>query len=103
MKPVRILHLFSSFDLGGKEARAVRLMNHFGGKATHTVLSAVPDALGARDAIDRMIEVAFPGDAAPALPCLECGSCSRSQASRSGSRSSTHQRSPGRLFRPCRS
>jgi hypothetical protein len=24
MKPVRILHLFSSFDLGGKEARAVQ-------------------------------------------------------------------------------
>jgi hypothetical protein len=67
MKPVRILHLFSSFDLGGKEARAVRLMNHFGGKATHTVLSAVPDALGAREAIDRNIEIEFPGDAAPAL------------------------------------
>jgi glycosyltransferase involved in cell wall biosynthesis len=67
MKPVRILHLFSSFDLGGKEARAVRLMNHFGGKAVHTVLSAVPDALGAREAIDRKIEVEFPGDAAPAL------------------------------------
>lgn len=67
MKPVRILHLFSSFDLGGKEARAVRLMNHFGGKATHTVLSAVPDALGAREAINRKIEVEFPGDAAPAL------------------------------------
>ncbi|HMS19301.1 MAG TPA: glycosyltransferase family 1 protein, partial [Sphingorhabdus sp.] len=41
MSKVRILHLFSSFDLGGKEARAVRLMNHFGGKAKHTVLSAV--------------------------------------------------------------
>ena len=47
--------------------RAVRLMNHFGGKAKHSVLSAVPDALGARDAIDRKIEVEFPGDAAPAL------------------------------------
>jgi glycosyltransferase involved in cell wall biosynthesis len=67
MSKVRILHLFSSFDLGGKEARAVRLINHFGGKAKHTVLSAVPDALGARDAIDRKIEVEFPGDAAPAL------------------------------------
>lgn len=67
MKPVRILHLFSSFDLGGKEARAVRLINHFGGKARHSILSAVPDALGARDAIDRKIDVEFPGDAAPAL------------------------------------
>lgn len=67
MAKVRILHLFSSFDLGGKEARAVRLMNHFGGKAKHCILSAVPDAIGARDAIDRRIEVEFPGDTAPAL------------------------------------
>lgn len=67
MSKVRILHLFSSFDLGGKEARAVRLMNHFGDKAKHSVLTAVPDALGAREAIDRRIEVEFPGDHAPAL------------------------------------
>jgi L-malate glycosyltransferase len=67
MSKVRILHLFSSFDLGGKEARAVRLINHFGGKAKHSILTAVPDALGAREAIDRRVEVEFPGDAAPAL------------------------------------
>ncbi len=67
MKPVRILHLHSAFDLGGKEARACKLMNHFGGGASHVVLSAVPDALGARDAIDTAVDVAFPGDAAPAL------------------------------------
>ena len=67
MKPVRILHLHSAFDLGGKEARACKLMNHFGGEASHVVLSAVPDALGARDAIDVAVDVSFPGDAAPAL------------------------------------
>ena len=65
--PVRILHLHSTFSLGGKEARAVRLMNAFGGAAEHVVLSAVPDALGARDAIDPGIAAAFPGDAAPSL------------------------------------
>lgn len=65
--PVRILHLHSTFSLGGKEARAVRLMNAFGDAAEHVVLSAVPDALGARDAIDPGIAVAFPGDAAPSL------------------------------------
>lgn len=65
--PVRILHMHSSFSLGGKEARAVRLMNLMGDRAQHTVLSAVPDALGARDAIDPSIDVAFPGEAAPAL------------------------------------
>lgn len=49
--PVTILHLHSSFDLGGKEARAVRLMNAFGDAARHTIVSAAPDALNARDAI----------------------------------------------------
>lgn len=58
-----ILHLHSSFDLGGKEARAVRLMNAFGKRARHTILSGVPGALGARAAIDPGIRVEFPGDA----------------------------------------
>jgi L-malate glycosyltransferase len=64
---IRILHMHSAFDLGGKEARAVKLMNRFGDEATHVILSAVPDALGARDAIDAAIKVEFPGDVAPAL------------------------------------
>ncbi len=64
---IRILHMHSAFDLGGKEARAVKLMNHFGDAASHTILSAVPDALGAREAIDPAIKVEFPGDAAPPL------------------------------------
>ena len=67
MKPLRILHCHSTFTLGGKEARAVRLMNAFGDAATHTILSAMPDSLSARDAIDPHIHVDFPGDAAPSL------------------------------------
>jgi L-malate glycosyltransferase len=67
MTPVRILHLQSSFNLGGKEARTVQLINHFGPEARHTVLSAVPDALGAKNEIDRAIDVEFPRDAAPPL------------------------------------
>lgn len=63
--PVRILHLHSSFSLGGKEARSVRLMNLMGDRAQHTILSAVPEALGARDAIDPEIDVSFPTDAPP--------------------------------------
>jgi L-malate glycosyltransferase len=59
----RILHCHSTFNLGGKEARAVRLMNAFGDAAEHVILSAVPDALGARDAIDPAIVVEFPIDA----------------------------------------
>lgn len=62
-KPARILHLHSTFDLGGKEARAVRLMNYFGGAAHHTILTAVPDALGARTAINPGIRADFPTDA----------------------------------------
>src|SRR4051812_8156280 len=63
--PVRILHAHSTFALGGKEARAVRLMNAFGPAASHAVISAVPGALGAREAIARGIEAEFPADAPP--------------------------------------
>src|SRR5690242_1825617 len=48
---VHILHVHSTFALGGKEARAVRLMNAFGDTARHTIVSTMPDQLGARDAI----------------------------------------------------
>ncbi len=65
MPPVRILHLHSTFALGGKEARAVRLINAFGAAATHVIISAEPDALGARDAIAPGIVVHFPSDAPP--------------------------------------
>ena len=61
--PVRVLHCHSTFSLGGKETRAVRLMNAFGETAEHVILSAMPDALGARAAIDRQVKVDFPADA----------------------------------------
>jgi glycosyltransferase involved in cell wall biosynthesis len=67
MAAVRILHLHSSFNLGGQESRTVRLMNHFGDQAEHTVLSAVDDAFGAAEGIDRRVKVTFPKDAAPSL------------------------------------
>ncbi len=67
MSRAKILHLHSTFDMGGKEARTVKLMNHFGDAAEHTVLVGDGEALGARDAIDPNIDVAFPGDAAPSL------------------------------------
>lgn len=62
MVPLRILHVHSTFSLGGKEARAVRLMNAWGDAARHVVLSAVPDALAARGAIAPGIAVTFPDD-----------------------------------------
>lgn len=54
--PIHILHLHSTFNLGGKESRAVRLMNAFGDKARHTIVSAMPDQLAARDAIAKGIK-----------------------------------------------
>src|SRR4051812_4537622 len=62
--PVRILHAHSTFDLGGKEARAVRLMNAFGAAARHSILTST-GAIGARAALDRSLEVDFPEDAPP--------------------------------------
>jgi len=65
-RPISILHLHSTFDLGGKEARAVRLMNAFGDRARHTIVSSMPDALGARARIDRGIKYEI-AQAAPPL------------------------------------
>ncbi len=64
--PVNVLHCHSTFSLGGKEARAVALMNAFGGTARHTILSSVPDALDARKAIAAGIDARFP-QGAPSL------------------------------------
>lgn len=55
-RPVNILHLHSTFSLGGKEARAVRLMNAFGDRARHTIVSSMEGQYGARDAIERGID-----------------------------------------------
>jgi L-malate glycosyltransferase len=67
MAAARILHLHSVFNLGGQQARAVKLMNHFGDMAQHTILSSVAEELEARDAIDEGIKVEFPGNSAPSL------------------------------------
>ncbi|MFX7914533.1 hypothetical protein ABTK35_19880, partial [Acinetobacter baumannii] len=55
--------LHSTFDAGGKERRAVALMNAFargGAKLRHTVVSGVPQATGARAEIDKAVPVTFP-------------------------------------------
>jgi glycosyltransferase involved in cell wall biosynthesis len=62
---VNILHVHSTFTLGGKEARAVRLMNAFGARAQHTILSTVAGALTARAAIADGVVAAFPDDHPP--------------------------------------
>lgn len=61
----RLLHVHGSFSLGGKEARAVRLMNLWGDRARHSIVSAAPHLMSARDAIDPGIDADFPDS--PAL------------------------------------
>jgi glycosyltransferase involved in cell wall biosynthesis len=65
-----LLHLHSAFSLGGKEARATRLMNLWGDRAHHAIVSGVPEAMGARDAIDPSIEVEYPDLAIAGRPSL---------------------------------
>lgn len=64
-QPVNILHLHSSFALGGKEARSVRLMNAWGDRARHTIVSGVPDQTGAERAIARSINYEIAQDQPP--------------------------------------
>ena len=60
-----ILHLHSSFSLGGKEARAVRLMNAWGDRVRHTIVSGMPEELGARDAIEQGVPYEIAQDPPP--------------------------------------
>ena len=57
--PLRILQLHGTFDLGGKEARLVRLMNHWGDKATHDLLVGDRQATAARAGLDPALRVRF--------------------------------------------
>ena len=68
MTPVsqpRLLHLHSSFDPGGKELRAVRLINAFGPKLSHTIVSGVSGATGAAAAVTRGIPLTLAADFPP--------------------------------------
>ncbi|WP_336986976.1 glycosyltransferase family 4 protein [Altererythrobacter aquiaggeris] len=61
----RVLHLHSTFNAGGKELRAVRLMNAFGRKLNHSLVSGEPDHFEAAQRIDRAIRVDYPADFPP--------------------------------------
>lgn len=58
----KVLHLHSTFAPGGKELRAAQLMNAFGKAAEHTIVSSMPDQLGAKAHIARSVRVSFPAD-----------------------------------------
>ena len=61
-RPLRVLHLHSTFSPGGKELRAAKLMNAFGAGAEHVVVSGVAGELGAAAAVDPAVQVTYPDD-----------------------------------------
>lgn len=59
---VHILHLHSSFQPGEQQLRSAKLINAFGDKARHSIVSGEPGALGAASALDDHIDTSFPSD-----------------------------------------
>ena len=59
-KRPHILHLHSTFAAGGKERRAVALINRFGDRVSHSIVSAEPQAMSARDLIAPGLPVHYP-------------------------------------------
>ncbi|WP_324262957.1 glycosyltransferase [Altererythrobacter sp. H2] len=62
----RILHLHSTFSAGGKELRCARLINAFGPRVEHSIVSAEPERMEAAKHISASIPVRYPAD----LPTL---------------------------------
>ncbi|WP_379923540.1 glycosyltransferase [Erythrobacter sp. R86502] len=58
----RILHCHSTFSAGGKEVRCARLMNAWGARLHHTIVSAEPQAMAAAALIDADIPATYPSD-----------------------------------------
>ena len=58
----RVLHLHSTFAPGGKELRSVALINAFGSKLSHAIVSADPNNYGASEHIVKGREVRYPRD-----------------------------------------
>lgn len=61
----RILHCHSTFAAGGKEVRAARLMNAWGPRLDHTIVSAEPQAMAAAALIEAQVPVRYPADFPP--------------------------------------
>jgi L-malate glycosyltransferase len=67
--PLRVLHCHSTFSADGTAMRSVRMMNAFGSAVEHTIISADPEATGARALIAPGVKARFPQDF-PALKGL---------------------------------
>lgn len=58
----RVLHCHSTFSPGGKEVRCTRLMNAWGARLHHSIVSAEPGAMGAAQLIGPQVPVDYPAD-----------------------------------------
>ncbi len=81
-RPLKLLHLHSTFDAGGKERRVVALMNRWakGPSAKsleHHIVSAVPSAMGAQALIDKRVKAFFPFGFPPLAGKLRIGRLQR--------------------------
>lgn len=81
-RPLKLLHLHSTFDAGGKERRVVALMNRwakapFGKNLEHHIVSAVPSAMGAQSLIDKRVKAFFPFGFPPLAGKLRIGRLQR--------------------------
>ena len=56
----RVLHLHSTFAAGGKELRSVQLINAFGSRLAHSIVSADRNAYGAAEHIAKGRTVRYP-------------------------------------------
>ena len=56
----KVLHCHSTFSAGGKELRSVQLMNAWGRRLDHTIISGQPDQTGARAVIAKNVPAKFP-------------------------------------------
>ena len=58
----RVLHCHSTFAAGGKEVRSVRLMNAWGPRLVHSIVSAEPKAMAAAALIAPGVAADYPQD-----------------------------------------
>lgn len=64
-RALRFLHLHSTFNAGGKELRCARLIDAFGPKINHVIVSAEPDSLSAAHHIKPTIPTRYVRDFPP--------------------------------------
>ena len=64
-KRPKILHLHSTFSPGGKELRSVHLMNAFGDRAGHVIVSGERGEMGAAKHIQPRVPTAYPQNFPP--------------------------------------